>query len=73
MAKYSELKAGMKVKALGGFKCLHPESVHDVHEDPNGARFIVCEYGKHYLDDQIDFDKLAGFELVKEDGNDKEG
>ncbi len=50
--KLSDLKAGDKIKADGGFTCVK-EGNHKVKSKKNGDLYIKCSEGKHLLDGQV--------------------
>jgi hypothetical protein len=64
--KYSDLKAGMKLIALGGFTCIKEGEIYLAHERSPGVFVVFCDIGEHFLDGQKDQDgNLVGFELVE--------
>lgn len=59
-AIYTNIKAGDRLKADGGFDCLAKGQISQVERDDSGL-FIRCEDGRHYLSGQLgDDDELIG-------------
>lgn len=53
-AKLSELKAGDRLVADGGFDCLEDGQLVVVKATAAGGLFVICAEGEHYLDGQAD-------------------
>lgn len=52
--RLADVEAGQSLVADGGFTCLAPGEVVHVHRDANGALFVSCDEGQHFLDGQED-------------------
>jgi hypothetical protein len=60
--KYDDLRHGMTVILDEGFYC-HPGGPTKVFWDEVSEEFYFeCEFGKHFLKGQLDFDDLVGIE-----------
>lgn len=53
-AKVSETKAGDVLVADGSFTCISAGAKRTVQQDKNGALWIGCNDGRHYLEGQAD-------------------
>jgi hypothetical protein len=53
MMNIRDAKAGMKVKADGGFTCLKGGAIRTVSIDKQGFPWIRCAQGSHYLNGQL--------------------
>lgn len=62
-ARLSELKAGDKLVADGGFTCIKKGGVVVVEARGDGQLYVGCRSGSHYLDGQVsgeNHDSLIG-------------
>ncbi|TPM39616.1 hypothetical protein [Mesorhizobium sp. B2-3-4] len=60
--KYSDVKAGDRLIADGGFDCIKANEVLTVRSSVLGSLYVPCGCGKHFLDGQEGDDgKLIGF------------
>ncbi len=65
--KLSEAKAGVMVKADGGFTCIPEGAVRTIKIDEDGFPYIYCDHGVHWLGGQVDRNgDLIGFTRVGE-------
>ncbi|MGJ4855539.1 hypothetical protein ACN6KF_001485 [Labrys sp. La1] len=54
-AKLSEIKAGSRLVADGGFDCIEQGTILIVCDSGDGL-YVPCACGEHYLEGQLDFD-----------------
>lgn len=62
--RYQDLEVGSVIDVDAGFDCVRP-GAHVVQKSEDGALYISCTHGKHFLDGQIGGDGyLVGIKLV---------
>jgi hypothetical protein len=62
--KLIDIKLGDKLRVTKDTSCLKKDELHEVLQDINGALFVMCQDGDHYLSQMQDHHgKVPEFEL----------
>lgn len=66
--KLGHISEGDQIVADGGFSCLNPGETLEVQRDVDGALFVRCADGSHYLDGQLnEADEYVGFHFASDE------